>query len=39
LKILQFGEKLPPDAKLKFLLQTRKSIVSAPFTLASVPLP
>ena len=39
LKILQFGEKLPPDAKLKFLLQTRKSIVSAPFTLANVPLP
>jgi hypothetical protein len=39
LRILQFGEKLPQDAKLKLLLQTRKSIVSAPFTLANVPLP
>jgi hypothetical protein len=39
LRILQFGEKLPADAKLKFLLQTRKSIVSSPFTLANVPLP
>jgi hypothetical protein len=39
LRILQFGEKLPADAKLKLLLQTRKSIVSSPFTLANVPLP
>jgi hypothetical protein len=39
LRILQFGEKLPADAKLKLLVQTRKSIVSSPFTLANVPLP
>jgi hypothetical protein len=39
LKILQFGEKLPPEAKLKLLLQTEKSIVSAPFSLTNVPLP
>jgi hypothetical protein len=39
LRILQFGEKLPADAKLKILLQTRKSIVSAPFSLTNVPLP
>ena len=39
LRILQFGEKLPADAKLKLLLQTRKSIVSSPFTLSNVPLP
>lgn len=39
LRILQFGEKLPADAKLKLLLQTRKSIVMSPFTLANVPLP
>ena len=38
-KILNFSEKLPADAKLKLLLQTRKSVVSAPFTLANVPLP
>lgn len=39
LRILQFGEKLPADAKLKLLLQTRKATVSAPFTLTNVPLP
>ncbi|HEY6066857.1 MAG TPA: hypothetical protein VIY96_11920 [Thermoanaerobaculia bacterium] len=39
LRILQYGEKLPADAKLKLLLQTRKSVVSSPFTLANVPLP
>jgi hypothetical protein len=39
LRILQFHEKLPADAKLRLLLQTRKSIVSAPFSLTSVPLP
>jgi hypothetical protein len=39
LRILQFHEKLPADAKLKLLLQTRKSIVSAPFSLTNVPLP
>jgi hypothetical protein len=39
LKIMNFSQKLPPDAKLKVLLQTRKSIVSAPFSLTNVPLP
>jgi hypothetical protein len=39
LRILQFHEKLPADAKLKLLLQTRKSVVSAPFSLTNVPLP
>lgn len=39
LRILQFGEKLPPDARLKILLHTPKSIVSAPFSLTNVPLP
>jgi len=39
LRILQFGQKLPADAKLKLLLQTRASIVSSPFSLANVPLP
>lgn len=39
LKIIQFGQKLPPDAKLKVLLQTKKSIVAAPFSLTNVPLP
>ncbi|HSD72613.1 MAG TPA: hypothetical protein VLE54_07475 [Thermoanaerobaculia bacterium] len=39
LRILQFGEKLPADAKLRLLLQTPKAIVSAPFSLTNVPLP
>jgi hypothetical protein len=39
LKILQFGEKLPPDAKLRFLLKTKKAVLSTPFTLTNVPLP
>jgi hypothetical protein len=39
LRILQFHEKLPADAKLKLLLQTPKAIVSAPFSLTNVPLP
>jgi hypothetical protein len=39
LRILQFSEKLPAEAKLRLLLQTRKSIVSAPFSLTNVPLP
>jgi hypothetical protein len=39
LRIFQFSEKLPAEAKLKLLLQTRKSIVSAPFSLTNVPLP
>jgi len=39
LKILQYSEKLPPDAKLRFLLKTKKSLLKTPFTLTSVPLP
>lgn len=39
LRILQFGEKLPADAKLRLLLQTPRAIVSAPFSLTNVPLP
>ena len=39
LKILQFGDKLPPDAKLRFLLKTKKSLLTTPFTLTNVPLP
>jgi hypothetical protein len=38
-RILKFSEKLPADAKLRFLLQTRKSVVAAPFALTNVPLP
>ena len=39
LRILQYGEKLPPDAKLRFLLKTKKAVLSTPFTLTNVPLP
>lgn len=39
LRIIQFGEKLPADAKLRLLLQTPRAIVSAPFSLTNVPLP
>jgi len=39
LKILQYSEKLAPDAKLRFLLKTKKSLLSTPFTLTNVPLP
>jgi hypothetical protein len=39
LKILQFSEKLPADAKLRFLLKTKKAVLSTPFTLTNVPLP
>ncbi len=39
LKILQYSEKLPPDAKLRFLLKTKKSLLKTPFTLTNVPLP
>jgi len=39
LKILQFSEKLPPDAKLRFLLKTKNALVRAPFSLTNVPLP
>lgn len=39
LKILQYSEKLPPDAKLRFLLKTKKSLLKTTFTLTNVPLP
>ncbi|HEY3124368.1 MAG TPA: hypothetical protein VGK70_09945 [Thermoanaerobaculia bacterium] len=39
LKILQYSEKLPPDAKLRFLLKTKKSLLKTPFMLTNVPLP
>ena len=39
LKILQYSEKLPADAKLRFLLKTKKSLLETPFTLTNVPLP
>jgi hypothetical protein len=39
LRILQFSEKLPADAKLRFLLKTNRSVLRAPFTLTGVPLP
>jgi hypothetical protein len=39
LRILQFGEKLPADSKLKLLVQTPRAIVSTPFSLTNVPLP
>jgi len=39
LKILQYSEKLPPEAKLRFLLKTKKSILRTPFSLTNVPLP
>ena len=39
LRILNYSEKLPPDAKLRFLLKTKKSVLKTPFTLTNVPLP
>lgn len=39
LRIMNFPEKLPPDAKLKFLLKTKKAIVATPFSLKEVALP
>jgi hypothetical protein len=39
LRILQFSEKLPAHAKLRFLLKTNRSVLRAPFTLTGVPLP
>lgn len=38
-RILHFSQKLPPDAKLRFLIRTDKSLVRAPFALKDVPLP
>ncbi len=39
LKILQYSEKLPPDAKLRFLVKTKNALLRAPFSLTNVPLP
>ena len=39
LRILHFSEKLPPNAKLRVLVKTKKALVSSPFTLLNVPLP
>lgn len=39
LRVMNFSEKLPADAKLKVLVKTKKSLVSAPFTLSNVSLP
>jgi hypothetical protein len=38
-RILHFSEKLPADARLRFLIKTNKSLVRSPFTLKDVPLP
>lgn len=39
LRVMNFSEKLPADAKLKVLIKTKKALVSAPFTLSNVSLP
>jgi hypothetical protein len=39
LRIMNFSEKLPADAKLRFLIKTKKSLVAAPFSLKDVALP
>lgn len=39
LRVMNFSEKLPADAKLKVLVKTKKSLVSTPFTLSNVSLP
>lgn len=39
LRVINFSEKLPADAKLKVLVKTKKALVSAPFTLSNVSLP
>jgi hypothetical protein len=39
LRVMNFSEKLPADAKLKVLVKTKKALVSAPFTLSNVSLP
>ncbi|HKC23761.1 MAG TPA: hypothetical protein VKF32_03415 [Thermoanaerobaculia bacterium] len=38
-RILNFKEKLPADAKLRIFLKTGKSVASTPFSLKDVPLP
>jgi hypothetical protein len=39
LRVMNFSEKLPADARLKVLVKTKKALVSAPFTLSNVSLP
>jgi len=39
LKILQYSEKVPADAKLRFLVKTQNAVLRAPFRLTNVPLP
>jgi hypothetical protein len=39
LRVMNFSEKLPVDAKLKVLVKTKKALVSTPFTLSNVSLP
>lgn len=39
LRVMNFSEKLPADAKLKVLVKTKKALVSTPFTLSNVSLP
>ena len=39
LRVMNFSEKLPADAKLKVLVKTKEALVSAPFTLSNVSLP
>jgi hypothetical protein len=38
-RILHFAEKLPADARLRFLIRTDKSVQRSPFALKDVPLP
>jgi hypothetical protein len=38
-RILNFKEKLPADAKLRLFLKTSKSVAATPFSLKDVPLP
>jgi hypothetical protein len=38
-RILHFTEKLPADARLRFLIRTDKSVQRSPFALKDVPLP
>jgi hypothetical protein len=39
LRILHFTEKLPADARLRFLIRTDKSVQRSPFAIKDVPLP
>lgn len=39
LRVMNFSEKLPADAKLRVFVKTKKALVSSPFTLSNVSLP